>query len=134
MASPTPVHQTLVAMFTPSHFSFLFCNHVLTPVHPSVFILYKCMVLRLSCLSSHFPYFVIAISHLVTYPNTPTVFPHLVCPPACFLPSLSPTHAHTFVLSFFIYWSFVILLCTNCVCTMRVDNRKPTFWLDPFSA
>ena len=62
---------------TPSHFCFL-CNHVLTPVHPSVFILYKCMVLHLSCLSSQFAYFVIAISHLFTYLNMPTVFPHVL--------------------------------------------------------
>ena len=67
--------------------AFLFlCNHVLTLCTPSVFILYKCMVLHLSCLSSQFAYFVIAISHLFTYPNTPTVFPHL-CLSACVLPS-----------------------------------------------
>ena len=36
---------------------FLLCNHnILTPVHPSVFILYNCMVLRLSCLLSQSPY------------------------------------------------------------------------------
>jgi hypothetical protein len=84
---------------TPSHFSFLFCIHVLTPVHPSVSILYKCMVLRLSCLSSQFPYFVIAISHLFTY--------HLLS--ASVLPPFPLSHSRTYLRSLFFY-----LLVVRC--------------------
>jgi len=131
MASPTPVHQSLVAML---HHR-IFVSFVTTFSHlctPSVFILYKCMVLHLSCLSSQFAYFVIAISHLFTYPNTPTVFPHL-CLSACVLPSF-PSLPLSYIPPFpffFTYWSFIVLLGTNSVSTMRVDNWKPAFWLKP---
>ena len=91
-------------------------------MHPSVFILYKCMVVRLSCLSSQFPYFVIAISHLLTYPNTPTVFPHLLS--ASVLPPFPLSHSRTYLrsLSLFIYWSllfcFAQIVYVRCVLTI----------------
>jgi len=43
----------------------------------------------------------------------------------------APFRFRRYLRSLFYYWSFIVLLCTNSVCTMRVDNWKPAFWLEP---
>ena len=128
MASPTPRASITCCHVSLSHFFLLLCNHVLTPVHPSVFILYNCMVLRLSCLLSQSPHH---------RNQSPVHLPkHAGCiSPACLsVCALPPSRFRTYLRSLFFflnYWSFVVLVCTNSVCTMRVDNWKPAFWLEP---
>lgn len=111
MASPYPRASNPCCHVTPSHFSFLFCNHVLTPVHPSVSILYKCMVLRLSCL--------ITISLLCHRNQSPVHLPSSVRQRASSLPSLPLTHIPLF--SLFIgrmLFCFAQIVYVRCVLTI----------------
>ena len=94
---------------TPSHF-FLLCNHnILTPVHPSVFILYNCMVLRLSCLLSQSPYH---------RNQSPVHLPKHAdcisssCPFACSLP-FPPSRFRTYLrLLFFFLFKLLVVRCS----------------------
>jgi len=127
MASPTPRASITCCHVTPSHFCFFVTtfSHLCTPL-----CLYYTSVWSFTCPVCHHSLLTLS-SQSVTRSPTQTrrlYFPILsvrLRPP--FL-SLPPAFAHTSVPFFFLnYWSFIVLLGTNSVCTMRVDNWKPAF-------